>query len=266
VSTTDETKGPDRVVHVVSGESAGGVVWETMRKLKHRDEIVVLRDALNVGPLIDIDNDAAARIEWWNRIYSKRLPPREARKLDETAALCRLAADDATVVVWHGPHPCERLLFLRACWYMRHEPQRLREVVFPPLRSRNLPPFYGAVAIAGADAALRLWDELRAVADVAERAAEWERTRSVPGDAFRVLVDERIVTLPVTSLDSELVSVCTTKWTSPVRVIGTVLADHPIGDRVLAWRIRELVRNGAIEGCGDGPHSGLPAEVRTPLK
>ncbi|MBI2392162.1 MAG: DUF1835 domain-containing protein [Deltaproteobacteria bacterium] len=251
-------------IHLVSGESAGGVVRETLRKLKRREELVVIRDALNVGPLADVDAGGAARIEWWNRVYSKQLPPRETRKLDESAAFHRLAATDTSVVVWHGPHPSERLVLLRACWYLRDAPERTFEVESPPLQSRNLPPFYGSIAIASRDTAERLWEHRRHVADVDARAAEWQRVRATPGDWFRVLEGERLVDVPVTSLDSELVNACSAEWTSPSRVIGTVLVDHPIGDRVLAWRVRELLRAGLIEGRGEGPHSGLPAEVRTP--
>jgi len=44
------------------------------------------------------------------------------------------------------------------------------------------------------------------------------------------------------------------------RVIGKTMADTPVGDLLLAWRIRELIAARVLEARGEGPFGA--AEVR----
>ncbi len=87
--------------------------------------------------------------------------------------------------------------------------------------------------------------------------------RARAGDWIRGLDGEEIVHRPVTAYDAELVRACSDKdWTRSLRVVASVLADNPTGDALLCWRIRELLRDGALEGRGGNNRLGLPEEVR----
>lgn len=249
-------------IHVTSGDSAAGSVRETLRKLGRHEEVVALRDSLDAGPLHDVDSGAAARIAWWDRIYVKpRLRASERRAIDEGPKWRDLVTSGKGIVVWHGPHIAERLVLLRACWYLRHTADRVSEVRFAPPESKRLPAFYGAVGCTPIQVGAQRWEQRARVAHVAELAAEWERLRSA-GEGFRFLEDDRVVLRPVNSLDAAILGACTGEWRSPWRAIAKVIADTATSDLVLAWRLRELIAAGAIEGRGEGTHAGLPAEIR----
>jgi hypothetical protein len=100
------------------------------------------------------------------------------------------------------------------------------------------------------------------VNDVRERAALWERLCARPGEWHRELAGDEIVHRPLDVFDPLLVNACNGTWTGSALVVGRVLANNATGDGVLAWRVRELLRRGVLEGR-DGPNRlGLPQEVR----
>jgi hypothetical protein len=99
---------------------------------------------------------------------------------------------------------------------------------------------------------------------MSRRAKQWEELREQPGDSIRVLEGETLVRLPLTAYDELIVAPCKPgDWTTSTHVVGRVLADHPIGFALVTWRVRELIRDGALESRGDSNDMGLPADVRT---
>ena len=200
-------------------------------------------------------------MEWWTRILGEVDP--EPPTFDDSDLWAHVRAASEPVVLWHGPHPGERLFVLRACWHLRDQAARVHEVALPVRASRHVPAFYGAVGIAGPDSTTKEWGGLSIVPDVAARARRWEELRDQPGEGIRVLRGDDLVQLPVTAFDADLVKACSDgKWSPSLTVVARVLADNPTSDSVLTWRVRELLRTGALEARGDLNRLGLPTEVR----
>ncbi len=96
-----------------------------------------------------------------------------------------------------------------------------------------------------------------------QRADEWERMRSKPGDWIREMDGNRFIDLHVDAYDAKLVTACgTNKWSGSLLKLGTVLAAHPVGDGLLCWRLKVLIGAGILEGRGAPNHYGLPEELR----
>ena len=238
-----------------------GVVEETLRRLGRNETVLGMREGLAAGPLHDVDSGAASRVEWWTRILGEVEPG--APTFDDSDLWAHVRVASEPVVLWHGPHPGERLFVLRACWHLRDQADRVHEVALPVRASRHVPPFYGAVGIVGPDSTTKEWGRLSIVADVAARARRWEELRDQPGDGIRVLQGDDLVQLPVTAFDADLVKACSDgKWSPSLTVVARVLADNPTSDSLLTWRVRELLRTGALEARGDLNRLGLPTEVR----
>lgn len=215
------------------------------------------------GPLCDVDDGGAARIAWWSRIDGGPLDAEHVRALDDRELWTRVATATAGVVLWHGPHPADRVFALRACFRLQTTPERVHEVAYPTPPPRRLAAFFDSVAIRGADAAVSAWDQRRRVDDVASRAKRWEELRARAEDCLRVLDGDAILEVPVTYYDGELVDACNGhEWTDSRRVIGNVLAEHPTNHRVLCWRVRELLRIGVLRGRGAANSIWLPTEIR----
>jgi hypothetical protein len=247
-------------LHVASGEGAAHALRSVLKNLAVRGRMVTMRDPLGAGPLHDVDAGGAARMEWWKTVCGEAW---HARRFDDSPALRRIAEAER-VMLWDGPHPDERLWARRACAFARGE---VHEVVLPPHRSRHLGGFYGALAIILTAEAAAHWANRARVDDVAARAAEWTGVRDASGDGIRIVEDDRIVEHAYTETDEHLLQTCS-EWIETPRAVGTVLADWPIGDRIVVWRVRDLVRAGVLEGRGMGQGhfarawSGAPAEIR----
>jgi hypothetical protein len=123
------------------------------------------------------------------------------------------------------------------------------------------PTFYSAVAMVGPAGLADAWASCAPVGDVEARARQWEQIRA-RGDCFRELDGDEIVHLPLDAYDAPLVDACKGTWTRSMLVVGRVLAVTPTGDGVLAWRLRELLGRGLLEGRGPTGRLGLPEEVR----
>jgi hypothetical protein len=207
-------------------------------------------------------------VDWYRRIRPEPpLDDAQLRQLDDSAVWERVRADPTDVMLWHGPHPVERIFVLRACWHLRDQAQRVHEAAMPPSdrqwKSRARPRFFDAVTIAGPEAMLLAWGRRAKVHDVAARARRWEELRDPPGDWIRVLVGDDMVSFPVTHHDAKVVKACAGGgWSDSLRLVATILTDHPIGLNVMVWRVRELIRTGTLECRGADNRIGLPAEVR----
>lgn len=257
----DEDLGP--FLHIASGENSASCVREGLRRIGRSERIEHFWDDLSVGPLHDLDRGAASRAARWSRVTGKKVPAREARKLDDRAVWKRIVHDTRPVVLWYGPHITEFLYALRACWMLRRSASRLYEVRLPSHPNEKLEAFYGAVGIVGPEGVARGWPTLRRVRDVSRRAERWSALQSGPHDAMRRLNGWRVREHPVTLRDLDLLAQCGSAWTSSIYVIAHVLScGGPTGDAVLAWRVRELVATGVLEGRGPRTALGLPKELR----
>ena len=169
---------------------------------------------------------------------------RDERWLDDSDIWARVRGSDVDVMLWHGPHPAERIFALRACWHLRDRPERLHEVALHATGAK----WRGGIA-------------RTRVSDVAARAKRWEELRSKSGDWIRALDGDDIIELPLTAFDDAILAEART-WTESKKVLGMILASNAIGFALLTWRIRELVRDGSLESRGGANDFGLPAELR----
>ena len=264
-----KTMSPDSqaFLHLTSGSAAANVIRETVSRLE-RDEVVIgMRYPLAEGPLQDADEGASSRVEWWSRLHGKPLDADAARECDDVDIWTQVRAAPDDVMLWHGPHPEERIFALRACWHLRDQPERVHEVMLPPSATRWTtgvrPAFYDAIPIVGPDVTVQAWDRRAKVVDVTARARQWEELRGRPGEWVRVLDGESVVHRPITAYDAELLQALRNdEWTRSLKIVGTVLAANAVTGSLLYWRVRELLRAGTLEGRGDENQIGLPDEVR----
>lgn len=249
-------------IHLTQRIAGADSVRAGLDLLGRREEVFCSFDDLAVGPLHDVDRDAAARVAWWRRVVGRTFKHSRSQPLDEAPIWTRIVDDGRDVVVWHGPHPAEYMHALRACWWLRLTPSRVFEVRLPAADNPTLAPFYGSVAGSRPERIAAAWSHVRRVrrGTVENRAKQWFALRRQRGDRFRELRRGRIIELPVTVHDEALMRAAKA-WSSPFRGVGRVIDRHPTGDYVLFWRTRELLAAGRLEGRGRG-RLGLPKEVR----
>ncbi len=250
-------------LHLAAGLSGAKAVNNALAALGRDETALGQGDVLAEGPLHDIDHGGAARIAWWERLYGEALPDESVRSILDSEIWDRARGWDGDIVVWHGPHPSERLFVLRACFRLRETPNRIHEVVLRAERLRSdRPDFYDAVAITKQERLVAAWETRAKIEDVGARGKRWEELCASAGETVRSLEGDELVLRPLTIYDDEILETCTDDWIDSIRVIGTVLSMQSTTDRFLRWRVGELMRQRRLESRGDKNRMGLPEEVR----
>lgn len=257
-------------VHLTGSTPAREHVEELLAKLDRKERVLEVPDEMpNEGPLHDIDVDGPSRTEWRKRILGAEAEGLNSEEFNDAPLWRSIVSDDANVIIWHGQHPAERILSLRACWHLRDQAHRVHEVAFGT-KARSWPSgeprpaFYDSVSLASADDLARgLAACVRVPAEeVARRAAHWERVRDVPGDWIHHIDGEGLVKRPVTAYDDAIVEACGSDWTRARLVLARVLADNPTGLWLPGWRIRVLVEEGVLESRADESDTDFPEQLR----
>jgi len=254
-------------LHLVSGSGAAEVVAQTLERLGRDERVLAMRDDYAEGPLTDADDGAASRVAWWSKLRGAPLRPDEAAQFDDADlwALIRATSDD--VVLWHGPHPMERIFALRACFHLRDQPQRVHEIAVGPSGAYwadgPRPVLYDAIALSESSELAAVWSRRTKVTDVEVRARSWRALRDRGAESIRVLEGEAIVELPLTAFDEAMVTACRNgDWTRARYVLGWVMTDHPVSPELLSFRLRELLAAGVLQGRGADVEMNLPMELR----
>ncbi|MBK6691804.1 MAG: DUF1835 domain-containing protein [Myxococcales bacterium] len=243
---------------------AGGHVRKALGELGRDDEVVDLRDGLQVGPLADVDRGAKQRDAWW-QMLSAGVPAwqtfSEETSLDDFGAMGEARADPRPVVVWHGPDPAEHLVMLRTCFHFASTPEA--RVRGSHGRRRSAP--CAALVLSLRRALRRRGDGSLATPASDPRCS---CARGAGNESSRIPAALRDLRQAASSFS---LSMCTMRglraacvdWTGSTRVLGLVLADLPVGDLFLIWRVRRLLEAGLLEGRGTNEKLGLPGELRS---
>jgi hypothetical protein len=264
-------------MHVLFGDSAAGCLRAALAKVGRQDRVTCLSDSFEFGPINP--PDPTARAQWADEELGVA-NWHEVAMQTETAISASLAG---------GIRPIAWLSRRDAHWYagflewlsrLNDAPCDVIDVTDLMVRGRTdgkraaspslaispstLDPdqiveaglFDMTMSLASSvrDQYLALWCELR---------AENAPLRSVSSDG--------LVSVPITFFDPIVMSSATADWRKMARVLGEALVQawegdlHPVGDLVLAARIRALAECGHLEWRGD-LFEMRHCEIRLPAK
>ena len=252
-------------LHLGSAKAAADVISEGLRRIGRDEPAIGGTDILTEGPLRDVDESGALRAGWWQKLRGTTAEE-EGTWFASAGLWDQVLSSNASVVLWHGDHPMDRLFALQACWHLRSAPQRVFEVALPPrvLRAGELGhPGGRLVAVRGPDIVAAEWERRRKVTDVRERAGLWEKLRDREGEWVRVLDGGDVVELPITCFDEQFTAECGDgEWQSSLLVVASLLATTTAGYDFVLWRLRQLLVDGVLEARGPENRIALPEEMR----
>lgn len=253
-------------VHVVVGDSAGGTL--RLAFPEYRIERVV--DDFSVGPLHPLaEEQADLRREYWKEMERELGVDAEGPAsllFDGGAAMVeRVRAElraGRPLVLWIGVWAFERLA---SAWLMEQllgdAPEAVAYIVESETCLSLLPP----------DALSSLAENLRLLTGEARRAslAEWAAIHDSPIPAYRWHMEPPGLLFQMPDkpwrtvlgaelhgddgavLDARILEQVSGEWKRAAVVVGHVLADCPLGDRIVHWRIAKLCRSGQLEYEGE---------------
>ncbi|WP_347555221.1 DUF3658 domain-containing protein [Robbsia sp. KACC 23696] len=267
--------------HIVNGDRAATLLDEALalpgNADRRDDTIVVLHDDLTVGPLRQIDDSAAARIGFWQKVLGAG-----ERGISQTISdafaindntLRKLVIDDAhEVVLWHTRHAADQLLLRRIAYRLRTMPQRINEMAIPVDHPIGELPEHGShgssnenenppddvardseiIAAAHAAALTRVNTGLRAIAPISilrisRLALEWQELKSLDNEVRRWR-DNTFISGTFAEIDAVILEEAGVAWTPYLEVAARVRrhACFSASDAIVGWRCRELAVNGRL--------------------
>ncbi|MEW6316190.1 MAG: DUF1835 domain-containing protein [Pseudomonadota bacterium] len=239
-------------IHVVNGEVAGATLKQALAQAGRPDSVVVLRDDLAVGPLVDVDSVAMARSGFWQRVAPNSNIDFAAEMRDALASLADLRDATTEVAIWHGQSASDQLMLRRVAFHLHQSPQRINEVGMD-VRELEAPNGQGPLTTIGMYSGARLARRFSTIAPVSVLrigclAYEWQQTVRENADT-RLWKGNTLVPVSYGTVDEVILEHVPTDWASARDVVGSIMGAIDgllASDWFVFWRCRELVGNGQL--------------------
>lgn len=251
------------LVHVVFGDSVGGILRQGLRQAQLREEILSFPDNLAYGP---VNGDPSIRIGWCQGRFDDL---KDGRWLYPSASDLadfwdRFDQAKSRKVIWVSRRSSREYCGFLECLFRsdandsilindltdQHISRKTTEgitslpiVSTGHLNVENLMRFYGSWHL--------LSPELRE-----SFIEEWKPLREENAH-YRVFAGSKMLSASNSYFDESILLNLDEKWRKAVRVIGDTLQDHwhghynDVGSDILWARLNELIRDNRIAGRGD---------------
>lgn len=243
-------------IHVVNGDIAGNVLRQALAQAARPDTVVVLRDDLAVGPLVDVDGLAVQRVNFWQRIAPGSGVDFPSEMRAGLGQLQQLRTGDTEVAIWHGQSASDQLMLRRVVFYLHQSPQRINEVA---LDVRELEvPLQGNLTSIGMYPAARLARRFSTIAPVSvlrlgRLAYEWQQCVRENAEV-RLWKGNTLVPASYHIVDEVILEHTPREWASAIEVITRIMGKIEgllASDWFVFWRCRELIGGGQLVLRGD---------------
>lgn len=239
-------------IHVVNGDVAGATLKQALAQAGRPDSVVVLRDDLAVGPLVDVDSVAMARSGFWQRVAPNSNIDFAAEMRGALASLADLRDATTEVAIWHGQSASDQLMLRRVAFHLHQSPQRINEVGMD-VRELEAPNGQGPLTTIGMYSGARLARRFSTIAPVSvlrigRLAYEWQQTVRENADT-RLWKGNTLVPVSYGTVDEVILEHVPTDWASARDVVGSIMSAIDgllASDWFVFWRCRELVGNGQL--------------------
>jgi len=261
------------LLHVVFGDSVGGILRQGLRKARLREEILSFPDNLAYGPISD---DPCTRVAWcqgqFDGLKNRQLIYPSVSDLADFWD--RFDQAKSRKVIWVSRRSSREFCGLLECIHQSDANDSILindltdqlisrkttdSITSVPIHStghldvENMMRFYGNCEV--------LRPELRE-----SFVEEWKPLRE-ENRHYRVFAGSKLISAPNSHFDESILLNLNEKWRKASRVIGETLQDHwisyynDVGFEALLVRLNELINDNQIVGRGDCTDLGL-LEVR----
>jgi len=248
-------------VHIVFGESAGGVLRQALRSMKREDRVVVLDDDLSFGPIDPAE--PRARAQWAALELGFRID-RSILARSERSRSEALAPGDRRIAWMSRRSACDYAGFLEWLWRLEDQTCEIVDLTDArlPGRCADGPAGYLSLVVSlgilnpDQIVAMGLLDRAEPLTPSARSQYRdvWRRLRAESAP-LRVVSEAGLCSAPITFYDQELMSYATPQWRKVARVVGEALSKQEgfvqCGDLLLAARVRSLADAGRLEARGN---------------
>jgi hypothetical protein len=238
------------MIHVLFSSSAAGVLRQVLGTRGCPKSVIDLTESLDWGPIES--GDFEERADWLDRNVPSSFAGGWDWIVEQVVKFEQTIAEDPDRLIWVEPTSAQELSGLY--WYLeRFGGSNAQMIVAPKYKSAS------GLGVRGLDSMAELLDSWPRAPWEPERfpANHWSALRA-EGSLLRIVKEGVLQSASSDYFDHFLLAWCSSEWTTWMRVIGHAMIDiddagHSTDDLFLRWRLRELLRRGAIMSNQDLP-------------
>lgn len=252
------------IYHLIVGDEAAQSLSEAIRLNfgAEGNEIVVLRDLLNLGPLLKVEGQKFSdmRTAFWQMVIPNAKTPVVVDDLERVLQISNALhkSEVPQVWFWMAPTAPDIIAYYWLLSYLKKHRERFWIInisglpfldtngkLFYPKNISEIPPreLYKARKLA----------RITTPSEMEVDSDEWEKIKQ-ENAAIRLLEGgKKLSHKPMEQYDSILKSFCSQQYQKASKVIRQALSKYalPTGDLFLAWRLRQLAIEGSLQTQGD---------------
>ncbi len=265
------------VYHIVVGDHAAAQLDQALHTDPAMpDTLVVMRDILNVGPLVKREGQKFSdmRTEFWQQVVISEKGPAEVDDLERLLKTANELSKNETdkIWLWAAPLPADICAYYWALRYLTKYAGRIfivniaglpfldenGKVFFPKSFSEILPK-----ELIKAKKLARPVTKSEFEID----AEEWLKISQVNAGIRTLEGGKKVLSKNDTNYDHQLLTFCAGHFQKAQKVVAQAMAKFniPTGDLYLVWRLRRLGEMGKLKIQGDPTKSPRDFEVCLPV-
>lgn len=251
-----------KFVHITFGDSAAGVLkyFFSTNENQWKGEIINFREDYSIGPINQINTEIGLekRIEWFEKMFKEVWEEEYLKNIEkefiQTYAKIKSIEPNSTVVIWYGENTSDQvgLRYLSALLKENelYEVNVSKSLIEDYNGNKYNPSCLAECApeqIAHVILTIKKIDKERC----SYLMSEWEVLNAAE-ENLRILKDNTIIGAEESYYDDAILSNCTSDFRKAAKVIGDTMgkSDQLIGDTYVDYRVRQLIKDGKIEFCG----------------
>ncbi|RYZ56124.1 MAG: DUF1835 domain-containing protein [Sphingobacteriales bacterium] len=264
------------IYHFVVGDFAGEPLREAVSaEASMQGEVVVLRDILHVGPLRKEEGQSFSELRsaFWNTLLPGEKTPIVVDDMEKLLEVSAAMYKDENVVawVWMAPAAADLCAYFWVLPYLSKHKGRFYVVNIaglPFLDSDgkvHYPKNISQILPKELVKARRLARQVTP-AEIEMDGDEWQRILMEDAGVRLHEGGKKITSASADYYDSQLLGFCTQQFQKASKVIRQTLSKFstPTGDVFLAWRLREMIREGRLQVQGDPAKAPNEFDVKLP--
>lgn len=265
------------VYHIVVGDHAAAQLDQALHTDPAMpDTLVVMRDILNVGPLVKREGQKFSdmRTEFWQQVVISEKGPAEVDDLERLLKTANELSKNETdkIWLWAAPLPADICAYYWALRYLTKYAGHIfivniaglpfldenGKVFFPKSFSEILPK-----ELIKAKKLARPVTKSEFEID----AEEWLKISQVNAGIRTLEGGKKLISKNDTNYDHQLLTFCAGHFQKAQKVVAQAMAKFniPTGDLYLVWRLRRMGEMGKLKIQGDPTKSPRDFEVSLPV-
>lgn len=264
------------VYHFVVGDMAAKPLLEALMPETNDDrEIIILKDILNVGPLMKEEGQTFSNLRsaFWQEVLGQEKTTPEVDDMERLLDVSKKMYDEpqSTAWFWMAPLPADVCAYHWLLPYLSKHMGRFLIVNIaglPFLNESGKIFFPESIAQIPAREIVKATKLARPVnaSEVEVDSYEWKKLQRENAGIRIHGGGKKLSSQPETFYDQKLLDHCTTQFQKASKLLAQAMQKQniPTGDLYLAWRLRRMAAEGQLVLQGDVTKSLKDFEVKLP--